>query len=277
MSAFVGTFQQFIATVAPWFLRNKNVGRFLEAFALTLDSAGDSLAQGLHLSQPLRCDSSALPILAGDRTLDIYPTEPDSSKRYRLSQWWQLHRQFGTHQGELRNAQPLFLPDPLPIMRIVHQDGTGRRATWHTLAGDGTYSIYKKSSPSNWNWDGQTSEWSRYWVIIYTNGLTETAPDVYDAGNTWDDGTLWDGDPSADQIADLVAALGADSKSAHSKLWGVILTSDPASFSPTATATTDAEGWTSLPVGNWGYVIDNTTGQPTRPPYASFIYDLGEG
>ena len=44
-----------------WFLHQDNIGAFLEATGLTLDSVSESLAQGVRLSQPLRCDRSALP------------------------------------------------------------------------------------------------------------------------------------------------------------------------------------------------------------------------
>lgn len=273
--SFIGVIQQFVDRVSPWFIRGKNTGAFLQANAIVLDEAIQSLSAGLYLSQPLRCDASALPVLSRDRSIRIYDTEPEESQRYRLSRWWQLHRQRGTHQGELRNLQPVFLPAS-PLMRIVHQDGAGGRATWHTLATDGTYSIHK-AEPSNWDFDGVPAKWSRWWCILYREaamGYLDAA--LWDGGASWDDGTLWDGGPSTEQIADIVSAL-KEAQSAHSKLWGVIMTSEPASFDPTATAVTDPDGWTSLPVGNWGFAIDNDTGLPSRPPYASFLFNEGQG
>lgn len=345
---FAGFLQQRISNLGPWFLQQRYIGTFLEAVGLTLDGAVESLAQGLRLSQPLRGDSSTLPSMSLDRGIRLYSTEPVASQRYRLSQWWNLRRQFGTHQGEMRNVQPLFLPNA-PVMRIVHQAGDGSSATWHTLDASGVYTVHKHT-PSNWDFDGITwktiggvvtnatntdpieittstvngvvigqqvqiagvlgntaangihfvtaivsstrfeidvagngaytsggtvaaNMWSRWWAIIYTDALGLPAQDEWDGGQLWDGGSLWGGLLTSAQADDIVAGL-RDAKSAHSMLWGVILATDPASFDPTATATTDPAGWTTLPVGNWGYVIDNVTGDPTRLPTAVFIYDL---
>ena len=169
--AFVGTIQKLVATFAPWFLRGSNIGTFLEASALSLDDVVESLRQGLRLSQPLRCDESALPVIARDRGMRLYASEPVASQRQRLSQWRQLRRQFGTHAGQMRNIQPFFLSHAaVPRIRIVHQSGDGLSATWHTLEADGTYT-WTRATPSNWNWDGNDDQWSRYWVIIYTDQL----------------------------------------------------------------------------------------------------------
>jgi len=280
MSVFVGRIQKAIATLVDagaWWLGAPNVARFHQAVGLMFDSALEGLMQGLLLSQPLGCDSSALPVLSFDRTLRFYPSESDESKRYRLSQWWQLHRQAGTHQGEMRNLQPYFLPGPLPRIRIVHQAGDGSSATWHTLEPDGTYSVYR-AIPSNWNFDGVPSKWSRFWVIVYTTGLIPEAQPEWDGGQLWDGGSVWDGLFNEEQIAAMVALVsGVEIKAAHSILWGFILATDPDSFDPASTAVVNADGSTTLPVGNWGYVINNITGAPTRLPSASFAYDLGQG
>lgn len=273
--SFVGRIQQGIADLGPWWLQGRNIGTFLESIGLTLDGALETLTHGMRLSQPLRGDVNALPYLSTDRGIAIYPNEPDASRRYRLSQFWQLRRQFGTHQGEMRNVQPYFLPGALPVIRIVHQAGDGSSATWHTLAADGTYSVHR-STPSNWDWDGVDAKWSRYWAIVYTTGLIPTAQPTWDGGQLWDGGSVWDGLFTSGVIDDLVSAF-TDAKSAHSILWGLILAPDSASFDPTATAVVDAAGWSTLPNGKWGYVIDNVTGQPTRLPSATYAYDLGQG
>lgn len=273
--SWVGEFQRALGS-APWFLRNKNIGTFLEATRLVLDGAVESLGQGLRLSQPLRGDASALPVLSRDRGIRLYPTEPEESKRYRLSRWWQLRRQFGTHQGEMRNVQPMFLPNK-PVMRIVHQSNSPTQpvSTWHTLDADGVYSVHR-ANPSNWNWDGQGVQWSRFWLIVYTDQLGLAAQPEWDEGQLWDGGSIWDGLLTSAQIADIVAGV-KDAKGAHSKLWGVILAPDPTSFDPTASVVTDVAGWSNLPNGKWGYPIDNDTGLPSRLPGAVFAYDLGQG
>lgn len=267
--SYVGAIQALITRVGPWFTKNKNIGTFLEATGITLDSAIQSLDQGLRLSQPLRCDVSAFPVLAKDRSMRIYPAEPEASKRLRLAQWKQLHRQRGTHQGEMRHSQPYFLPDT-PIMRIVHQDGAGASATWHTLGADGTYTIHR-ATPSNWNYDGQTAKWSRYWVITYApSAILDVAR--WDDGGTYDGGEVYDGLLTS-AAQDLVSMI-LEWKSAHSRMAAYILATDPASFNPAATAVTDPTGWTSLPIGNWGSPLSPPpVAVNTRPPTALWVYE----
>lgn len=274
--SFVGKIQQFLGTIPPWFVRNTNIGTYLEAFGLSLDTVAESAIQGLRMSQPLRCDESALPILARDRGLRLYASEPVASQRRRLSRWHQLRRQFGTHAGQMRNIQPFFLSHvAVPRIRIVHQSGDGLSTTWHTLEADDTYT-WHRATPSNWDWDDNDAQWSRYWVIIYTNTLGLAAQTEWGGADTWDGGQVWDGLLTEAQVADIVGGI-LEARAPHTKLWGVILATDPAWFDPTASVVVNAAGWSNLPGGNWGAVIDHATGKPTRQPGATWVYDLGEG
>jgi len=145
---FIGRLQQTMATIPPWFLRQKNAGRFLQAIGLVLDGEAEGFDQAMRLSQPLRCDTSALPVIASNRTMRTYPSESEQATRARLAQWWQLQKQRGTHVGEMRHSRPYFTP-ATPVMRCVFQAGDGLTATWWTLDANGDASIYVKS-PSNW-------------------------------------------------------------------------------------------------------------------------------
>lgn len=267
--SFIGAIQQAIADIGPWFIKNKNIGTFIQAASSVLDSAAISLDEGLRLSQPLRGDVSALEVLAKDRGIRLYGAEPIASQRVRLASWLPLHRQRGTHQGEMRHSQPYFLPD-IPMFRIVHQAGNGISADWHTLDGTGTYT-WHRSIPSNWNYDGQTAKWSRFWCILYAPSSVLHASH-WDDGGHWDGGGVYDGVFTA-TVADMVAMI-KEWKAPHSRLAGYIIATDPASFNPAATAVTDPTGWTSLPVGNWGAPI---TGPPashfTRLPSALWVYE----
>jgi hypothetical protein len=207
-------------------------------------------------------------VLSRDRRLRLYPSEPEASKRHRLTQWNQLARQEGTHIGELKNAQPYFLPD-VPLMRIVHQDGLGASATWHTLDTSGNYSRHKQT-PSNWNWDNTPAKWSRWWVICFAPPyLCSLAR--YGDGSRYGDGTRYAGIRSAQVARDLIDMV-LEVKAAHSGLRGYIIATDPTSFDPTAAPVDSGLGWTSLPAGDWHQPI-NAAGKRTRPPSAIWIYD----
>lgn len=287
MTSWIGALQQLIAGAGPGYIGQSNVGRLTQALGLTLTQEIEELGQGLRLAQPYRCDPSALPYLARDRGIYTFATEPDALQRWRLAHFWQAGRQRGTHQGELRAVLPFFAgwATLLPKMRIVHADPSGA-ATWHTLdasaiagTADGAtidaapYSWSRKAG--NWDWDGQAAHWSRFWLIIYTDGLGLPAQPNWDDGQLWDGGTIWDGLLTYDQITDLIAAVNF-AKSAHSKLWGIILATDQTSFDPTAAPVVDVDGWTSLPAGQWYSTTDPITGKPTRLPSCAVVYNLGK-
>jgi len=273
LSVFVGAIQAMVSRIGPYFLHGKNIGTFLESFAKVYDDGAESLTQGILQADPFQCDAESLPGISRDRRIRLYPTETEASKRLRLSQWLQLHRTRGTHIGQLKHAQPFFMPDT-PVMRIVHQDGLGATATWHTIAADGTYSIHEQV-PSNWDYDGLTTHWSRWWVIIYI-------PAQYIASVKWDDGGKYDaGSPEVydgvltSAIMQGIVNMFLEWNGAHSRLGAVILATDPASFDPTAfplfiTGTSR----TTLPMGNWGTAISPPPASVyTRLDTAKWIYE----
>ena len=265
---YVGAIQKFVSSIGPYYIRGQHIGTLLESFAITLDCAAQSLEFGLRMSQPLRCDTSALPIIGNDRQIAFYPSESESSKRDRCSKWNQLHRGRGCHVGQLKHAQPYFLPD-VPMMRIVHQNGSGDIATWHTFDANAQYSKVQRS-PSNWNWDGQASKWSRYWVICYVPARLLTLPHYGDGGR-YNDGGIYAGGITDQVNKDFVAMVKGWGEPS-SRMSGYIIATDPTSFDPTADSVDSGLGWTSLPVGNWGEPT-NSVGVRTRLPSAVWIYD----
>lgn len=234
-----------------------------------------------------QCDVDVLGRHGGDRGIRLYSSEPELSKRYRLSRWRQLKKRRGSHLGELENLQPFWLSTlaaTLPTMRIVFQDGyhLGPAAIWYTIDSLGRLTIHTETT-SNWDYDGQTTKRARFWLIIYLPPGYSSAIEYDDGASVYDGGAIYDGITTL-AIADIVAAV-KEAKAAHSRLAAVIVTTlQPGDtvpgvagvhrpFDPTDTAQTSADGWTTLPVGNWGNLVDPVTGLPTRPPWASWVYE----
>lgn len=274
MSGFAGKFQRFLSENVPWWLQDQYAGSFLEAIGLTLDDGVQTLITGLRQSNPLQAFVDNLPYIGADRGIRRYRAEPVQSYRSRLQRWRQIRHYAGTHYGEMISLQPYFLPGAIPRLRIVHQAGDGSCATWHTLETDGTYSVHK-TTPSNFDYDGAIAKWSRFVLVIDGSTLLKNVAH-YDDGTTWDDGTVWDGYFNATVRDDIVQIVN-DSKAAHSMLWAVIICDNATDFDPTATAITDSDGRTSLPIANWGTAIDPSTGLPSRLKSAHFIFDMGQG
>ncbi len=296
-------FRERVPTYAPSYLRGFHGENLLQAFGAQLDAnaeqvmfgrlQGNPYAAGARLADGrlIQCEPFVLPIHAMTRGLRIYSTEPEGSQRYRLSRWLQLHAQRGTPKGIMEHVQPYFLgasgTGTLPVIRIVFQDGAGASATWCTLDASSTYTRTKVTG-SNWNWDGQTSKWARWWGIIHLPPGYATGGTTWDGSGVWDGTSIWDGVPAA-VIADLWSMM-YDWKAAHSRFSGLIITTlQPTddipghtgrkAFDPTDTALTDANGWTSLPTGNWGsavYTSGPYFGLNSRPPWALF-YNIDNG
>ncbi len=266
MSIYVGLLQRVASELAPSFLRNRYGRSFLEAFGLTLDLATETLHRGLDQALPLFCESSSLPTIGADRGIRRYPTEPEDSYRVRLARWRQIRKHAGSHYGEMISLQTYFLPAAVPMIRIVHQDGLGASATWHTLDADSAYSVHR-AEPSNWDWSGDDLSWSRFWVIVYVDATVGPISNTWNDGHLWNDGAIWDGYLTDVQIADIVSII-LDSKAAHSALAGVILATDPTSFDPTGSGA-------GFPDGLWRYVVDPATNIPHRLNTAIYAYDNG--
>lgn len=135
------------------------------------------------------------------------------------------------------------------------------RGNWYSLDDEANQSV--EINQANWDWDGDPaalSKWSRFWVIIYPNGLwTDTA--------TWGDGSMWGepgrtwGSSATPEEVQSVQSIVANWKPAGTRCVNIIVTFDPTSFNP-ATAR-DGSG---LPDGTWGqpYKIVNGQYVPSR-------------
>lgn len=265
-----GPLQRFIASIGPTWIHGPNIGPFLEAVGRVLDDAVQTMYEGILVNNPLYCDADCLPWVALDRGIILYPTEPEASKRYRLSIWEELRRSYGTDRGSLIMLQPYFLPGTLPNLIIVHQNGDGTSATWHRLTSAGVYTC-GRAAPSNFAYDASTFARTRWWVFIEETA-DMTAPAAYDDGTLYDDGvTVYDGSFTTARITDIVALLRA-SDSAHARLEGVALIRTGYTLNETGVSAALPDGSTTYPTGNWYLDVDPTTGLPTVPEYISFLW-----
>lgn len=229
----------------------------------------------------IECEEFVLPLHSEQRGIKLYATEPTLSKRIRLANWWQLHQQRGTHWGEIAHVRPYFsTAAAYPTISIVFQDNAGTPAAWWYQVDPSGNRTLRRTSPSNFDFDGNNTKRTRWWAFLNMSGTGYSPPQTYDSGGTYDvSGWQYDqGTFTAAMQAD-VASMFSDWQSAHSWLAGVIAVWPQvggAAF-PTAatTPTQDAAGWWSLPNGanTWGSLVDPTTGLTTRPPNFLWILD----
>lgn len=117
---------------------------------------------------------------------------------------------------------------PGPSFRTVDA-----RGNWYSRAADGTLSY--SLNTGNWNWSGPIGDrWSRFWVIVYPNGLWEELPNDWGdaAGPNWTEGAGTLGSTATSEHVQSIRAIVADWKPAGTRCVNIILALDPASFNP---------------------------------------------
>lgn len=122
------------------------------------------------------------------------------------------------------------------------------RGNWYSLAADGTPSVLVNQA--NWDWDSDPSalaKWSRFWVIIYPNGLWLPGPTYGASGIAWGDtDRTWGSTATPEEVAS-VRGIVSDWKPAGTRCVNIVLAFDNTSFDPATT-----RDGTGLPDGTWG-------------------------
>ncbi len=103
----------------------------------------------------------------------------------------------------------------------------------------------------NWNWDGDTASWARFWVIIYPGTRwTDSGQDWGDATNPWGGAVAtWGSLAITEEQTRTLRSLIADWKPAGTRCHTIIVATDTASFSPAAPE----------PNGTWSYWSNRLT------------------
>ncbi len=178
----------------------------------------------------------ALAAIGRDRRVVRGLNESDVSYAIRLIAWLDDRKTAG---------------NPFTLMqKLSEYTGAGcvfktvdNRGNWYVREADGTRILHLKQA--NWDWDGYTEKWSRFWVIVHPPATLWVEEDDWGVG-TWGDGGTWGTTASYDEVQ-TVRALVADWKPAGTRCVNIIVAFDPASFDPEAAALSPG-----LPDGFWG-------------------------
>lgn len=187
----------------------------------------------------------ALVLMGRDRRVFRAIDETETEYAARLLPWLDDRRTTGNPFTLMKRLADYV--GPLPSFRTVDD-----RGNWFARAADGTetYSL----DQGNWNWDDRAGTvvvdtkvvWSRFWVIIYPNGLWTEGPGAWGDADTaaWgaEDGLAWGSTATSEQCATL-RAIVKDSMPLGTKCVNIILAFDASSFDPTAPE----------PDGKWGH------------------------
>jgi hypothetical protein len=249
---FPRTFRTLRKFLAPRWLTEGEGGLVGYALDLVKDAFLQRLYQG-HLARfPQNgpngetAPTDALTAMGRDRRVIRGIFETDAQYALRLITWLDERKTTG---------------NPFTLMRQLHAyTGTANGVSFRTVDVNGNW--YSRSATGvetssvdlgNWNWDGDTAQWSRFWVIIYP-GTLWVAESTWGSG-VWGDTTGTLGSTATPEHAASLRAIVADWKPAGTT-GEIILALDPVSFSPAAPE----------PDGTWGkwYVYSGTDAVPSR-------------
>lgn len=219
-----------------------------ELVGYALDVMKDAFARRLELgllsrfphqdAEERTAPPDALAAQGRDRRVMRGLAETDASYARRLLLWLDDRRTAG-------NAYAL-------LQKLAEYTGAGpsfrtvdARGNWYSRAADGTESYVLNTG--NWNWSGPIEgRWSRFWVIVYPNGLWSATPNNWGdaAGANWSEGSGSLGSTATIEQVQSIRAIVADWKPAGTRCVNIILALDPASFNP-ASPEPDGlwEGW----------------------------------
>lgn len=257
MSTFPKTFRTIRPKLGPRWLTTGEGGLVFYSLDLVKDAFVDRLFAG-HLSRFPQNDASgdttapsdALAAMGRQRQVVRGINESEPSYARRLVAWlddrprqgnpWALMKKLSEYTG------------PLPSFRTVDV-----RGNWFSRAADGTETVVMQQA--NWDWDGDPDgldRWSRFWVIIYPNGLWTEGYDWGDpAGPNWGQGTGSIGSTASSEEVATIRSIVAEWKPGGTRCINIILAFDPASFDPVS-AVSDP----GMPNGLWEHWSRNVGG-----------------
>lgn len=213
-----------------WLAADEDEG---ELVGYSLDLIKDAWMQRLYLGHLARFPGAAATDLFKDDVLPAHGRnrrvvrglfESKEAFANRLLRWLDDRRHAGSALMLLQKLAEW--TGPGPSFRVVDA-----RGNWYSRSGTGEESVLLKQG--NWNWDGPIGRrWSRFWVIVYPNGLwTETAYE-YGDGTDWDqDGVTWGTDAPSEHVHTF-RSIVSDWKPKHARCVNIIVAFDANSFNP---------------------------------------------
>lgn len=258
----MASFRNTATNVSPARLRTAKALRMVYAFiGLPLDAIAESVYQATRARFPETGPDDALLPMGRDRGIVRGPSEPGLSYRARLLLWLKSWRAAGMGKAMMDQIAGFLTPNSARI-RIWTQLGVV-----YTREANGAFTI-ERATNGEWNWDGQTALWARFWLIIYS---IDGAPWARDG--TWDGSEVWGGSPLGawgcnGLEADFASIRGIinEWKPAAAKCQSLIVAFDPDVFAPTDTTP-------PLPDGTWAYYWDGVSLAANRDDRA--IYGRG--
>lgn len=228
----MASFRTIRQSLAPRWLTDGDGGLLGYALDLLKDGFAERTRLGLLVRFPQQgpdgtpAPDDALVALGRDRRVVRGISETSTAYAARLLTYLDERRTQGNPYTLMRQLAAYC--GPLASFRTVDT-----RGNWYSRAVDGTQTALLKEA--NWDWDGEEAlRWSRFWVIIYPNGLWTADTDTFGDPTLGDDPEHTLGSTATAEHVATVRAIVADWKPAGTRCQKIILAFDAASFDPLA-------------------------------------------
>jgi hypothetical protein len=233
MTEALSTYRNKMFGLVPRWLRGLRAFRVLYAIALVVDAMGDALIAAVKIRfQGLYSDESA-PLLGAERAgMTQGKNETIASFCDRMRNWWDIGKHSGDFYTMAKEMAAYFLPS-LVVINIISNNGTR-----YVLGVDGSWTV----STVSWNWDGDSTKWSRFWILIDNAYLSVTSTDhlILDAAADVLQPTRFVGSDSTVDAAELRRIMELR-RPPHCHCEHIMPILDSTSF------------WNSPPNGTWKY------------------------
>lgn len=172
------TFRGMHEALAPEWLRGDEGTRVLWTLEFMADTYAERAKLGMLASCPSNAPEDALPYLSRDRKIIRGIGEPSAAFRARLLTWLDDHKTRGNPYA-LLNQLRTYLGAGVRVRSV------DMRGNWFTIERDGTRSCL--INQNNFDWDGLSTQWSRFWVIVYPTaaGVPWAEQAAWGAGQSW--------------------------------------------------------------------------------------------
>ncbi len=236
------------------------------AVHLVLDGLRDLVEWGVKARFPEKAPEDALSIIGRDRRILRGYAEPSASYRARLLRWLDDWHIAGSPFSIMDQIAGYISPSRFQQRVVYTSAPSGGAALWYSRAALGGKS-YVVTNPTNFDWDGLTAGWYRFWVVLYSDLGPWTTGDIWGTVSVWGDTSgTWGLSASNDEVYSLRQIVN-DWKPAHAVGINIIVSFDAAKLLPGA-----APG-APMPDGTWGKQYKNSAGTvvPSRDTALRYI------
>jgi len=238
------TFRALRTKIAPRWLTAGDGGKLGFALDVMKDALMERVRLG-HLARFPQQDATgtpgpadALDALGRDRGVIRGIDETDRSYAYRLTQWLVDARTRGTAFSLMKRLHAYVDFDG---SRGVSFRVVDNRGNWFSRSSTGVET--SSLNTGNWNWDGNTAKWARFWVVIYPGTRWIDSGANWGSAGNWGGSTTWGSLTITDEQTRTLRTIVADEKPAGTRCHTIIIATDANTFDPSAPE----------PDGTWGY------------------------